>query len=361
MDFIFFRWLSILSVAFLVIAQPQIYSPVQDYTAVVADSSVPLYASQICPNNTGNVLQRAFDLYFGITYTSLGCCNIGQYGIPNTDFSGLIGCCPIGQYPCVNSISNNVAGCVSDPALCSPYGVVCPAGYGYCPSELFLTFANYSTNFLCCPLFTAQNASSYQEYCEVFNSTDVTESSFGDTLYGTCSQASLSVSANCSSGSIYVLYNSTNVTTSEPSGVLCAQYSDCVTVLQNTTMTNETLFNTTVLVQYSYYYQTIGCCSAGLVPCINEQQVLVGCSNSSLGEVCCGNQICPSGSQCCISNAPSGAASGGCCPNGLECCWQSPWIFDMFDNATQLFCGASFQNQSCYLNMWGNTGFPDTN
>ena len=321
------------------------YAPPQDYTAVVVGSDIPLYPIEICPNGTGNVLQRGYDLSFGVSYISLGCCSIGQYGIPDNDLIGLIGCCPVGQQACINTLADVFVSCVDDIATCTFAGLSCSPGYGNCPTDMYLANATLVSYFACCPLYNATNASDFSDYCDVFDTPQYTVPNFGDTLYGSCSQAALNASTNCLWGDVYTFMNSTNVTIAEPSNFYCGQAGECVTIYQNGTQLNITFDfdNTTSYLVTQYQFNTVGCCAVGLTPCFNDQQ-LYGCANATRGEVCCGTSICPQGSQCC--------GGTGCCPNALECCFQSPFELDpALVNVTQLYCGATYQNISCALDM----------
>ena len=332
--------------------QTQIYQPPQDYTAVVLAPDFPSWPPQACPNNTGNVLTGFYNLAFETQYISLGCCAIGQYGVPLSDGSGLAGCCPIGQFPCLDA-SDALIGCTSDASLCCTGSLICPPGYGCCPTGVSPNNVTYISSNPCCPLLNTTNvATNYTAYCMEFDDPSYTDANFGNPVYGGCSQTTLALAASCQSVSTYVLTNATNITISTDAGLYCNTLAECVNVVtvngpNNYTIGNFTYFNAT-------YIQSTpgGCCPVGFEPCVNVWGVVVGCANTTNGESCCGTTICPRLSSCCFQGSGSNTTYYGCCASGLDCCYASLGLFDPgLQNITQMFCG-SYTADGCKQDMY---------
>lgn len=351
--------LPVLSLVILSLGTLVNYSPPQNYTAIVPFEPIPLYPIERCPNGTGNVFQREYSFKFGVSYTSLGCCSLGQYGVPNPSMPALLGCCPLGLFACLDDSLGTLTGCVSDPAVCTGNGQICSPGYGHCPAQLFSLNNTLSNNGDCCPLFNTSNPANLTAYCEVFTSPNITISNFGDPVYGSCSQPALAAAFPCLSGTVYTIANGTNITVPESSGIYCNSQPDCVLVFgSNYTIQNITFDNSTYTSAQAVDFQTVGCCASGLQPCLTNEQQLTGCANATRNETCCGSSICPLGSQCCFGNSTAGIQPLGCCPNALSCCTQTPYVDPLFANVTNFFCGATYNNQTCFVDMLANVAFP---
>ena len=329
-----------------------IYQPAQNYTAFVLPPDTPIWPVQACPNGTGNVLSAFYNLGLETQYISLGCCEIGQYGIPLSQYAGIAGCCPLGLFPCLDN-SGSLVGCSRDPSRCGSNGMVCPPGYGYCPTGVAPTNNLYFSDFPCCPLLNATNdPSNYTAYCEVFDSADYLAANFGDPLYGGCSQTVLAESTLCFDSTIYQFSNNTNITYPFNSTIYCNAYDNCVDLVADLGPTNITFDNVTYYTVEQYQSNTIGCCPPTLQPCVDNSGSLIACANQTAGEVCCGDSLCPLGSSCCSQGSGFNTTYYGCCASGLDCCYLPLSIFNpAFMNVTQMFCG-SISADNCTQNMY---------
>jgi len=338
-----------------------VFLPPQNYTAFVPPPDFPLLVVLACPNGTGNVVAAEYNLALQIEYTQLGCCALGQYGIPTSFGWGLAGCCPIGQYPCVDD-SETLIGCVDDPALCCG-SIICSPGYGCCPHDISPANLNYTSGYPCCPLFGTSIPSNFDAYCQVYNDTVYLESNFGEPMYGGCGQATLMAAVPCLFEYVYDLINGTELVDFSVSNVYCAHLSECFSTAQALGLVNVTLFDNSTALANTTFYSPVGCCAAGLTPCPGPDGGVVACANATRGEVCCGDEVCPVGSSCCefpSLSDPSIMSVYGCCASGLECCIRSPYSLSDANlyNVTQLYCGATYQNVSCAFDMYANNGFP---
>jgi len=314
------------------------YAPVQDYTAVVVAPNTTLPSYQICPNATGNVFFRSYNLNFGVTLTSIGCCPVGFKGVPASVDGTIVGCCPPGQVGCTGSLGELV-GCADNAGqCCGPY--ICSRGYGCCPIAYPSPDNIISPNQQCCYLGNTTNADDFGGYCESNNNqTDITDN-LGLPIYLGCKVSNVLSSYICTEFTSYFVNGTFSNSTVGLSQITCNTASECV----NVTIIDIGFDNfTTVAID------PIGCCATGLTPCINDDTFLVGCANTTAGETCCGGEICPGSVQCCTSVSGN---QYGCCAVGTTCCL----IGDPNTNTTAPipFCGASYNNALCVIDAYSS-------
>ena len=160
---------------------------------------------------------------------------------------------------------------------------------------------------------------------------------------------------------------------------LCSNYTiKCPNIntqcVYTSTVSEMGFFNTTLnnTVSYTVNQSVVaGCCPSGFSACLGLNYLNAGafggCANTTAGESCCGQMICPVGTRCCtktfnvtaFDNFNGGFSTGnltvavGCCPPALECCTQHIRT-DGRQSAYQdpFFCGQTFNNVTCQLDKW---------
>lgn len=272
-------------------------------------------------------------------YSAPGCC-------PNADDVACFSpqsrvyapaCCPNATVCCFDVTLPQMpfVGCAQDSRQCCGTNI-CPLGYSCCATDSYT---------YCCPGLDACSAVIDTNASSAENGTVL---SFVPNTFGTPAESNDGIPRRIQYTECARVDNNTrtNWTDSEafPCGVersWCLNSTDYVCVNSVGAPMNST--NRTVLEQHGAF-----CCEENTTACVRygthlSNPTVFGCADESIGEECCGTQVCPSTSRCCnvpspsswetsvtsqllvpradsVQNASISSLTAQCCPLGTYCC-----------------------------------------
>lgn len=359
---------------------PLLYVRHVNATVLPTEIEEQLEPYEVCPDNLLYVFDEVQSSgrdpatleFLNSTTRIYGCCPNGTAGCYAAINGVIKACCPVGTLCCLDD-ADNFMGCVREYGQCCT-GAVCPDGYGCCENAITPTeeTANVTgTNTVCCPLAAnSTGANDFGSYCNILNGSSLNDE-YGTVSYDGClvinlvtmpwCPVTLPANVNCSGDPL-------EFDCSQNQTVRCPSISECVyspyPELANISLTN----GSSILYNVSL---PMGCCPVGSTPCFNaELSQLFGCADPSQNETCCGDQICPAHSKCCMQNTTllvtdvdsniedplvkfvNTTAPLGCCPNELQCCQKNLMnLLDTTDLYEHFFCGKSHEGVECAVDM----------
>ncbi len=286
----------------------------------------------------------------------LGCIPVNHTACTAANQPHIIGTCPLGMSCCTEG--SVFVGCAEEPERCC-FSDICGEGYGCCGNRV---------RQKCCPLpaghggFIVAN----QPFC-----TD-------SRVDGACADNVTAPLSACPT-------NNLEITTS----IFCQPGDECIYERVREESSEIVITEIPLFVEPLNPANTtrlpVGCCPSGHDPCFDSGD-FIGCANPALGEVCCGDSVCPSDTKCCalqynttftnmalsstiLAASVDGIAQTfvGCCPDTTACCFANRSRFhpsetmllnnvtvDQFGTLQQPglpFCGISFQTNDPFASV----------